>query len=142
MAYKLRSPPLASYFLSLGGEATISQKCAKSSTQHPRSPLMKQIGFVLSHEQFTVPQLVELGVMAEQAGFDLVSTSDHFQPWQANEGHAGFAWVTLSALGQRTKRLRMGTAVTCPTFRYPPAVVAQAFATLGLLYPDRIFLGL
>ena len=103
---------------------------------------MKQIGFVLSHEQFTVPQLVELGVRAEQVGFDLVSTSDHFQPWQANEGHAGFAWVTLSALGQRTKRIRMGTAVTCPTFRYPPAVVAQAFATLGLLYPDRIFLGL
>jgi F420-dependent hydroxymycolic acid dehydrogenase len=103
---------------------------------------MKQIGFVLSHEQFTVPQLVEFGVAAEQAGFDLISTSDHFQPWQANEGHSGFAAVTLAALGQRTTRIRMGTAVTCPTFRYPPAVVAQAFATLGILYPGRIYLGL
>ena len=66
---------------------------------------MKQIGFVLSHEQFPVPQLVELGVAAEQAGFDLISTSYHFQPWQANEGHSGFALVTLAALGQRTTRI-------------------------------------
>jgi len=108
----------------------------------PLSHPMPQIGFVLSHEQFPVPHLIELGVAAEQAGFDLISTSDHFQPWQANEGHAGFAWVTLAALGQRTKRIGMGTAVTCPTFRYPPAVIAQAFATLGILYPGRIYLGL
>lgn len=101
----------------------------------------RQVGFVLSHEQFTVPQLIELGVAAEQAGFDVVSTSDHLQPWQANEGHAGLAWATLAALGQRTKRIGMGTAVTCPTFRYTPAVVAQAFATLGILYPGRMFLG-
>jgi TAT-translocated FGD2 family F420-dependent dehydrogenase len=100
-----------------------------------------RVGFVLSHEQFTVPQLVELGVAAEQAGFDLISASDHFQPWQTNQGHSGFVWVTLGALGQRTKHIMMGTGVTCPTYRYPPAVVAQAFATLGLLYPGRIFLG-
>lgn len=100
-----------------------------------------QVGFTLSHEQFTIPALVELGVAAEQAGFSLVSTSDHFQPWQPNEGHAGLAWVTLAALGQRTQRIRMGTAVTCPSFRYEPAIVAQAFASLGVLYPDRIYLG-
>jgi len=99
------------------------------------------VGFVLAHEQFAVPQLVEFGVAAEQAGFDLISTSDHFQPWQANEGHSGFAWVTLSVLGQQTKSIKMGTGVTCPTYRYSPAVVAQAFATLGLLYPGRVFLG-
>jgi hypothetical protein len=64
-----------------------------------------QVGFMLAHEQFTVPQLVELGVAAEQAGFDFVATSDHLQPWQANEGHSGLAWVTLSALGQRTRRI-------------------------------------
>jgi G6PDH family F420-dependent oxidoreductase len=100
-----------------------------------------QIGFTLAHEQFTVPYLINCGVAAEQAGFDVVSLSDHFQPWQANEGHCGSAWITLSALGQRTRQLRMGTSVTCPTFRYPPAVVAEAFATLGLLYPGRVFLG-
>jgi alkanesulfonate monooxygenase SsuD/methylene tetrahydromethanopterin reductase-like flavin-dependent oxidoreductase (luciferase family) len=60
------------------------------------------IGFALMHEQFPVPQLVELGALAEQVGFDAVWTSDHFQPWQENEGHCGFAWVTLAAVGQRT----------------------------------------
>lgn len=99
------------------------------------------IGFMLAHEQFPVPALVELGVAAEQAGFDLLATSDHLQPWQSNENHCGEAWVTLGALGQRTSSIWMGTAVTCPTFRYNPAVVAEAFATLELLYPGRIFLG-
>jgi F420-dependent hydroxymycolic acid dehydrogenase len=64
-----------------------------------------QVGFMLAHKQFTVPQLVELGVAAEQESFDFVATSDHLQPWQANEGHSGLAWVTLSALGQRTRRI-------------------------------------
>lgn len=99
------------------------------------------IGFVLSSEQFPITELVELGVAAEAAGFDLISTSDHFHPWQDNQRHASFAWVTLAALGQRTKRIHLGTAVTCPTFRYRPAIVAQAFASLGLLYPGRVYLG-
>ncbi|MCB0109118.1 MAG: TIGR03557 family F420-dependent LLM class oxidoreductase [Caldilineaceae bacterium] len=102
---------------------------------------MTQIGFVLSHEQFPAPQLVELGVAAEEAGFDMVWTSDHFHPWMHNQGHAGQAWVTLAALGQRTKRIRFGTGVTCPTYRYQPTIVAQAFASLGVLYPERVFLG-
>jgi len=117
-------------------------RAEQTENPYPWSPAMHQIGFVLSHEQFTVPQLIEFGIAAEQAGFDLISTSDHFQPWQANEGHSGFASVTLAALGQRTHHIKMGTAVTCPTFRYPPAVVAQAFATLGILYPGRVYLGL
>ncbi len=100
------------------------------------------VGFMLGHEQFPVPQLVDIGVAAEQAGFDLLATSDHLQPWQANEGHSGEAWVTMGALGQRARRAWMGTTVTCPTFRYHPAVVAEAFASLSLLYPGRIFLGL
>ncbi|HEX2912966.1 MAG TPA: TIGR03557 family F420-dependent LLM class oxidoreductase [Chloroflexia bacterium] len=99
------------------------------------------IGFVLSHEQFPVPQLVEIGATAEKDGFDAVWTSDHFQPWQDNEGHAGQAWVTLAALGQRMPRIPMGTGVTCPTYRYNPAIVAEAFASLALLYPGRVFLG-
>jgi TAT-translocated FGD2 family F420-dependent dehydrogenase len=99
------------------------------------------MGFMLGHEQFTVPELVELGVAAEAAGFDLLAVSDHFQPWQDNEGHSGSAWVTLAALGQRTKSAWMGPTVTCPTLRYNPAVVAEVFASLELLYPGRIFLG-
>jgi F420-dependent hydroxymycolic acid dehydrogenase len=104
--------------------------------------LAHQVGFQLAHEQFAVPELLELGIAADQAGFDLLAVSDHFQPWQANEGHSGQAWVTMSAIGQRTKRIRMGTTVTCPTFRYNPGVVAEAFASLSLLYPGRIFIGI
>jgi len=85
---------------------------------------------------------VRIGAAAERAGFDAVWTSDHFQPWQANDGHADQAWVTLSALSQHTSRLRFGTGVTCPIFRYRPAVVAQAFASLSLFAPGRVFLGL
>lgn len=102
---------------------------------------MPTIGFALSHEQFPATQLLDLGVAAEQAGFDAVWTSDHFHPWQDDQGHAGMAWITLAALGQRT-RLRFGTGVTCPIYRYEPTIVAQAFSTLAQLYPGRVFLGL
>ena len=99
------------------------------------------VGYMLAHEEFPVPELVQIGSLASQAGFHLLATSDHFQPWQANEGHAGEAWVTLGALGAEARRSWMGTTVTCPTLRYNPAVVAEAFASLNLLYPGRIFLG-
>ncbi|HLA18002.1 MAG TPA: LLM class flavin-dependent oxidoreductase, partial [Dehalococcoidia bacterium] len=99
------------------------------------------VGYVLSHEQFPPGELIEYAVAAEVAGFDAVWASDHFHPWQDNQGHAGQAWITLAAIGQRTSRITMGTAVTCPIYRYHPAIVAQAFATLGLLYPGRVFLG-
>src|SRR5438067_1441744 len=99
------------------------------------------IGYVLSDEQFPITQLVQLGEAAERAGFDAVWSSDHFQPWQDNEGHSAFAWLTLAAVGQRTSRVVMGTGVTVPTYRYRPAIVAQGFATLGQLYPGRVFLG-
>jgi len=102
----------------------------------------KMVGYMLAHEQFPVPKLVTLGEAAERAGFGLLATSDHFQPWQENEGHSGQAWVTMAALGQRTRKVWIGPTVTCPTFRYNPAVVAEAFASLSLLYPGRIFLGI
>jgi TAT-translocated FGD2 family F420-dependent dehydrogenase len=118
------------------------QSSSTSSGQKATGQLTKGLfSFMLGHEQFPVPQLVELGAAAEQAGFDVLSTSDHLQPWQADEGHAGEAWVTMAAMGQRTRHAWMGTTVTCPTFRYNPAVVAEAFASLSLLYPGRIFLG-
>ncbi len=106
-------------------------------------PLHKgMISFTLSHEQFTVPELARLGPLAEAAGFDVLATSDHFQPWQDNQHHAGLAWVTLAAIGARTRQTWMGTTVTCPILRYNPAVVAEAFASLSLLHPGRIYLGL
>lgn len=99
------------------------------------------IGYMLAHEQFPVRELVELGEQAAKGGFHLLATSDHLQPWQANEGHSGEAWVTLGALSARVSETWMGTTVTCPILRYSPAVVAEAFASLSHLAPGRIFLG-
>src|SRR5207248_6619166 len=109
---------------------------ARGSLQHKR-----MVGYMLAHEQFTVPELVNIGDRAKHGGFDLLATSDHLQPWQASEGHCGEAWVTLGALGERAPAGWMGTTVTCPTMRYHPAVVAQTFASLAALYPGRVFLG-
>jgi TAT-translocated FGD2 family F420-dependent dehydrogenase len=99
------------------------------------------VGFMLAHEQFTVPHLTELAEAAASAGFGLLATSDHFQPWQANEAHSGEAWVTMGAMAARIRQAWMGTTVTCPTLRYHPSVVAEAFATLSQLHPGRVFLG-
>ncbi len=98
--------------------------------------------FSLANEQFTVQQLIEYGIAAERAGFEGIWTSDHFQPWQPNQGHSGSAWVLLAALTQQASTIRIGTGVTCPTFRYRPAIVAQTWASLSMLAPGRLFLGL
>lgn len=100
-----------------------------------------QVYYVLASEQFPVQELIQYGVEAERAGFSGVWTSDHFQPWQSNEGHSAPAWVTLSGLTQMTSRIALGTGVTCPIFRYRPAVVAQVWAALSSLAPGRVFLG-
>lgn len=100
-----------------------------------------RIGYKASAEQFGPRELVELGVAAEQAGMESAFVSDHFQPWRHQGGHAPFALAWLAAVGERTSSIVLGTSVLTPTFRYNPAVLAQAFATLGLLYPERIVLG-
>lgn len=99
------------------------------------------VGFMLAHEQFRVPDLIKLAETAAQSGFDVLATSDHFQPWQANEGHSGEAWVTMGAMANRIGEAWMGTTVTCPTLRYHPSIVAEAFATLSHLHPGWVFLG-
>jgi coenzyme F420-dependent glucose-6-phosphate dehydrogenase len=101
-----------------------------------------KLGYKASNEQFPPGELLEYGVLAEQAGFDSVFVSDHLQPWRHDGGHAPFAMTWLGALGARTQRITMGTSVLTPTFRYHPGIVAQAFATLGCLYPGRVVLGM
>jgi len=101
-----------------------------------------KLGYKASNEQFAPVELLEYGVLAEQCGFDSVFISDHLQPWRHDGGHAPFAMTWLGALGARTERITMGTSVLTPTFRYHPAIVAQAFATLGCLYPGRVVLGM
>lgn len=128
------------------GTAGLGAGCGHSGTDHatpaaPPPPAAKPVGLVLSHEQFRTDQLVAQAQAAEQAGFQHVWASDHIQPWQDNEGHSMFPWLTLALVGNATSRISFGTGVTCPTYRYHPAVVAQAFASLAILYPGRVFLG-
>ncbi|MFG3522228.1 glucose-6-phosphate dehydrogenase (coenzyme-F420) [Nocardia nova] len=100
-----------------------------------------KLGYKASAEQFGPRELVELGVLVEEHGLDSATVSDHFQPWRHQGGHAPFSLAWMTAVGERTSRIQLGTSVLTPTFRYNPAVIAQAFATLGVLYPERIMLG-
>ncbi len=100
-----------------------------------------RLGYKASAEQFAPDRLADLAVLAEEVGFDSVFISDHFQPWMHEGGHAPAALPWLGAVGARTSRVLLGTSVMTPTFRYHPAVVAQAFATLGVMYPGRVILG-
>jgi coenzyme F420-dependent glucose-6-phosphate dehydrogenase len=100
-----------------------------------------RLGYKASAEQFGPNELLEFSVLAEQQDFDSVFISDHFQPWRHTGGHSPFSIAWMGALGARTSRLVMGTSVLTPTFRYHPSVVAQAFATLGTMFPGRVILG-
>ena len=100
-----------------------------------------QIGYKASAEQFGPRQLVDLGVLSEQVGLDSVMISDHLQPWRHIGGHGSASGPVITAIGERTERILLGTSVLTPSFRYNPAVLAQEFGTLGLLYPGRIVLG-
>jgi coenzyme F420-dependent glucose-6-phosphate dehydrogenase len=100
-----------------------------------------RIGYKASAEQFGPRELVEYAVRAEEVGLDSAVVSDHFLPWRHEGGHAPSATAWITAVGERTSRIQLGTSVLTPTFRYNPAVLAQTWATLGLLYPGRVMLG-
>jgi coenzyme F420-dependent glucose-6-phosphate dehydrogenase len=100
------------------------------------------IGYLAAQEQYTPSQLLEHAVLADEYGFDSIWTSDHFLPWVHTRAKCGFAWVWLAAAAERTRQAMIGTGVTAPILRYNPAIVAQAFATLGAMYPGRVFLGI
>ena len=99
-----------------------------------------RIGYFLSSEEYTAAQLVEQARLAEQAGFDALWISDHFHPWNDEQGQSPFVWSVLGALGQVTS-LPVTTAVTCPTIRLHPAIVAQAAATVATMLPGGFRLG-
>jgi len=103
---------------------------------------MLKLGYKASAEQFAPRQLLGFAALAERQGFDSVFISDHFQPWRHTDGHAPFAFAWMGALGAVTSRITIGTSVLTPTFRYHPSIVAQAFGTLGSMFPGRIILGI
>lgn len=101
-----------------------------------------QVGYTIMGEQAGPKQLVADAVRAEEAGFDFLAASDHYNPWLEEQGHSPYTWSVLGAIAQATERIRLMTYVTCPTMRYHPAVVAQKAATVQLLSDGRFTLGL
>jgi G6PDH family F420-dependent oxidoreductase len=103
---------------------------------------MLKLGYKLMSEEHGPTQLVRNAQRAEQAGFAFAAISDHFFPWLEEQGHAPLAWPVLGALANATRQMGLMTAVTCPTMRYHPAIIAQGAATVGLLANNRFTLGL
>ena len=99
------------------------------------------VGYAAMFEQFHPTDLLRWSRVAEDTGFRAVMASDHFHPWVPEQGHAGFVWSWMGALGAQTN-LRFGTGVTPPGYRYHPAIIAQAAATLEAMFPGRFYLGL
>jgi coenzyme F420-dependent glucose-6-phosphate dehydrogenase len=100
-----------------------------------------KLGYKASAEQFAPRELLKFSLLAEELGFDSVFVSDHFQPWKHTDGHAPQSLAWLGALGAQTSRVLIGTSVLTPTFRYHPSLIAQAFGTLGAMFPGRVILG-
>lgn len=102
---------------------------------------MGTVGYAVMCEQFGPNELIRYSQAAENSGFDALMVSDHFHPWTPQQGQSPFAWSLMGALGAVTK-LRFGTGVTPPGYRYHPAILAQASATLETMFPGRFYLGL
>lgn len=106
-----------------------------------RGALAIRVGYWAAQEQFPPEELLERAVLAERVGFRTTASSDHFHPWFDRGGQSIFCWVWMASMLERTRAMEVGTAVTAVVHRYHPAIVAQAFATLGNLHPGRVFLG-
>jgi G6PDH family F420-dependent oxidoreductase len=102
---------------------------------------MATIGYSLSCEEHPAGDLVRYAQRAEAVGFAYASISDHYHPWIDRQGQSAYVWSVLGSIAQATRRLQVGTGVTCPTMRYHPAIIAQAAATVASLMPGRFFLG-
>jgi G6PDH family F420-dependent oxidoreductase len=100
-----------------------------------------KIGYFLASEEWGPHALVAQAVKAREAGFEGLWISDHYHPWNDEQGHSPFVWSTIGAIAQAAAGMKVSTAVTCPTIRIHPAVIAQAAATSALLLDGRFCLG-
>jgi G6PDH family F420-dependent oxidoreductase len=103
---------------------------------------MVKFGYKLMTEEHGPAELVKSAALAEDAGFDFVSISDHFHPWLFSQGHAPFAWSVLGAIAHATSRIGIATGLTCPIIRYHPAIIAQAAATIAVMSDNRFTLAI
>ncbi len=100
-----------------------------------------KIGYFLSCEEWAPRDLIAQAIKAEQAGFEGLWISDHFHPWNDAQGHSPFVWSVIGAIAQATENMHVSTAVTCPTVRIHPAIIAQAAATAAVMLDGRFSLG-
>jgi coenzyme F420-dependent glucose-6-phosphate dehydrogenase len=105
------------------------------------SELGNVVGYWASQEQYSMHDLIKFVTEAERIGFNTCLTSDHFHPWWHDNGYGNFTWIWLAVAAERTKSMEFVTGVTAAVYRYNPAIIAQAFASLDVLYPGRIGLG-
>ena len=103
---------------------------------------MLELGYSLSSEEHPPSDLVLFAQRAEQAGFSFALISDHFHPWTDKQGQSPFVWSVIGAIAATTRKLQLGTGVTCPIIRIHPAIIAQAAATAAAMMPGRFFIGL
>ena len=129
--------PAKSWTASVTGASAIRSRLHDTEAHH-----VLKLGYKASAEQFSGNQLLDFTCQAEAAGFDSVFLSDHFQPWRHTNGHAPYSLALMGAMGAKTTRIKIGTSVLTPTFRYHPSIVAQAFGTMGTMFPGRIILGI
>jgi G6PDH family F420-dependent oxidoreductase len=102
---------------------------------------MVKLGYASSSEEHPPKELVEQLVQAEDRGFSFALISDHFHPWVSAQGQSPFAWSVLGGAAIATKKLEIGTGVTCPIMRYHPTILAQATATIAAMMEGRFFFG-
>jgi G6PDH family F420-dependent oxidoreductase len=100
-----------------------------------------KIGYFLSSEEWGPKELISQAVKAREAGFEGLWISDHYHPWNDEQGHSSFVWATIGAIAAAAPGMHVTTAVTCPTMRIHPAVIAQAAATAAVLLDGRFALG-
>jgi G6PDH family F420-dependent oxidoreductase len=100
-----------------------------------------KMGYALSSEELRPRDMVRYARRAEEVGFSFIAVSDHYHPWIDRQGESPFVWSVLGGIAAATERVTVGTAVTCPTIRIHPAIIAQAAATAADMLPGRFFLG-
>src|SRR5215208_2922287 len=111
-------------------------------TREEAHTVMPKVGYFLASEEFGPKELLRQARMAEEAGFEALWISDHYHPWVEAQGHSPFVWSVIGGLSQVTSRLPVYTAVTCPTVRIHPAILAQAAATSAVMLGGRFGFGI
>src|ERR687890_478163 len=102
---------------------------------------MVKISIQAAHEQVNPTDLLNDVILMDKNGIARCWSSDHYMPWWHTGASGAAAWPWMGAALAKTSKIEIGTGVTAPILRYNPAVVAQVFATLGFMFPDRVFLG-